>query len=215
MFRGTAASTTAAGEGKLLKERLALDAATETVIAELVLKGPMSRWGRIPARATVAIGDMRVTVAVTSESGRLDLNAADLATIDLALRRLGFNAAERGRFAEELQGRRDAELQISSSAEARALLATLGPPSDGSCLNDLVTVYSALDEPRRGQMPRRLGEALKDEPRSEPLEPGAALRLEARTDDGSRQLTIIRITGLLQSPYAIVERNIGQDCGDL
>jgi general secretion pathway protein K len=205
MLRSLAAATSAAGRSDTIERRLAAESAIETVIADRLFAGDRSFWLRTPAEGVVAIGDRRVNVRLSSESGRLDVNAADPARIDGALRGLGLAAGERGRIVGRLQRLRAANRRIGSLAELNGLVGA-ARGTGGTCLQEHLTFVTGLAEPRPDQMSRALSRALggRGGAGTGPVasDGGAALRLEAAEQGGAPILAIVHVTGLGTQPIA-------------
>jgi general secretion pathway protein K len=205
MLRSVAAATAAADQSDSVAGRLALESAIETVIADRLFNGTRSRWWLAPSEAAVPIGARQVRVRLTSESGRIDVNLADPALIDAALRGLGVRSAERGRIVARLRALRAMKRRIGSLAELGSLVAGAGAAA-GTCLPDHLTYVSGLAEPRPDQMSRRLARALgRPGGASMPagLESGAALRVEAMEAATAPIVAIVRISGAADRPVQI------------
>lgn len=205
MLQGVDRSRAAAGEAEDFQRQLALDGAVETVIADRLLNGVRGTWGRLPAQGAIPVGGLSVSVEVTSENGRLDLNTVDPQTFDDALRGLGVAADRRQLMRQRIAAQRASGQPLRSWAEALALIAPLREAI--SCLDDLVTLYSGLPKPAITAAPAALAAALAGPARGEaelgfddPMSPNTALRIVAHTDRGASRMAIVRITGLLNDP---------------
>lgn len=138
MARSLQATKQTRADQVAIQERLSLQSAIDTVVAEAVFNGPRSRWYRLPAAGSVEIGGKSVSVSITPENGRLDLNETPLELVDDLFRGLGASGAERFRLRGELEARRSAGATILSLPESLALLRRAGVREPGgTCLADL------------------------------------------------------------------------------
>jgi general secretion pathway protein K len=201
MLRSLAAAAAAADHGDAIQRRLALESAIETVLADRLFNADRSAWWLAPSAGRVAIGGRMIDVRLTSESGRLDVNSADPALIDTALRGFGVGASERGRIVARLRALRLLKKRIGSLAE-------LGSLVGGACLAGELTYVSGLAEPRPDQMSRELARALGGRGgaagggRPAAPEAGAAVRVEAAEGNAAPILAIVRITPLPDQPLS-------------
>jgi general secretion pathway protein K len=205
MLRSLAASTAAADRSEAVERRLAMESAIETLLADRLFNGNRSAWWRAPAEGAIAVGGRDVRLRMTSESGRLDVNNADLALVDGALRGLGLGADERGPIVTRLQALRAMKRNIRSAAELDQLTAGVRP-RPAFCIGDQLTWVSGLAEPRPDQMPPALARALAGRGGAAAgagpgeVEAGAALRIEATDAGGAAMIAIVRLTGLAERP---------------
>ena len=203
MLRSLAGATAAADHGEASERRLALESAIETMLADRLFNGHRSAWWLAPVQGRITIGDHEVDVRMTSESGRLDVNAANPALIDTMLRGSGVSASERERILARLQALRAMKKNIGSLAELESLLATAGGTT---CLADQLTWVSGLAEPRPDQVSPELARALGSrggatgDGGQRELEGGAAMRIEAAEPGGQPIVAIVRLTGLIDRP---------------
>jgi len=208
MLRSMAGATAAAEHQDSAQRMMARDSAIETMLADRLFNGERSVWWTVPAAGTIAIGDRRVTLSVTSESGRLDVNGADPALIDRALQGFGVGAADRTRIVARLTALRTAKRRIASLPELLALIGGARARS-GSCIADSLTWISGMAEPRPDQMPSDLARALGGaggaaaQASRLPPEGGAALRVEASEAGRPPMIAIVRTSGLPQQPTSI------------
>jgi hypothetical protein len=203
MLRSLASATAAAEHEEAAERRLALESATETMLADRLFNGNRSAWWLTPSESSIAIGRRRILLRVTSESGRLDVNMADPALIDTALRGFGLGAAERARIVARLVALRATKRRIGSLAELAGLSAAAGARA---CLPDQLTYVSGLAEPRPDQVSGELGRALGGRGGAgAPAAPegGAALRVEAREAGGAAIVSIVRLSGLAERPMEV------------
>lgn len=205
MLRTLSAASAASGHADSLARRLALESAIETMMADRLFNGSGSAWHLVPARGRIEIGGRAISIRLTSDSGRLDVNMADPALIDTALQRFGVAAAERGAILTRLLALRARKKRIGSAADLDRLLARASRAA-GTCLADHFTWVSGLAEPRPGQVSRDLaralggrGGAIGDDRPGEP-EGGSGLRVEASDDGGAALLAIAHVSGLPEQP---------------
>ena len=200
MLRSLAAATAAAEHRAAVERQLALDSAIETMLADRLFNAHRSPWWTTPASGEIAIGGRRISLRVTSESGRLDVNGADPAQIDTALHGLGVAASDRTRIVARLAALRATRRAIASLPELRALIGH-ARARDGACLADELTWVSGLPSPRGDQISSVLARALggrdgaAGEGTPSPPEAGAALRVEASEDGRPAVIAIVRTPG--------------------
>jgi hypothetical protein len=208
MLRSLAAATAAAEHQDAIERQLALDSAVETLLADRLFNTNRSNWWAVPASGEIAIGERRVSLRITSESGRLDVNGADPALTDTALQGFGIASADRTRIIARLTALRATKGKIASLPELIALIGDARGGS-GSCLADALTWISGLAEPRPDQMPPDLARALggrggaTGESQPSPPEAGAALRIEASEGGRPPVIAIVRASGLPDQPTSI------------
>lgn len=215
MLRGVERGRQASSESDILKTRLALENAVESVIADMLFNGPRSRWAMVPSSGAMAIGNDDIAVRLSSESGRMDLNDGDLGQIGMLLRGFGFNAQQRQAFLDDLDVRRKQRARLASWPEVDRLLAKL--PQDrvlGSCLERELTLYSGLGVPRASQASPELARALALTGSAEPSppEPGTALRIEASSQAGASLLAVVRVIGMQDHPYSVLRWQFNPAC---
>ncbi len=203
MLRSLAGATAAADHDEATERRLALESAIETMLADRLFVGQRSAWWLAPAQGQIAIGGRDVNIRMTSESGRLDVNGANPALIDPALRGFGVSASERERILARLLALRAMKKNIGSLAELESLLASTGGTI---CLADHFTFVSGFAEPRPDHMSPELARALGSrggatgEGGPKEMEGGAAMRIEAAESGGRPIVAIVRVTGLIEGP---------------
>jgi hypothetical protein len=190
-----------------VQTRLDLESAVETVVADILLRGPQSQWARSPARGSMEIAGHSVTVEVSSEAGRLDLNDGDTAIIGRALQGLGVAASQREAFIAALQQLRVQQHRITNSAEVDRLEATSGIAS-ALCIDDDLTLFSGLSRPSEMVMPAELAHALAvpqaggGPPTA--ISPGTAIRIRARSGQGASLLAVVRPIGTQDRIYDVL-----------
>lgn len=208
MLRSLAGATAAAEHQDSIERQLAQDSAIETMLADRLFNGNRSAWWSTPASGEIAIGKRRISIHLSSESGRLDVNAADPAQIDKALQGLGVSSNERSRIVGRLTALRVAKRTIASLPELLALIGEAGS-KDGVCLAEELTWVSGLSSPRGDQVTSRLARALgapgdaSGESAPSPPEPGTALRVRTSEAGGPARIAIVRTSGLPDQPTSV------------
>lgn len=208
MLRSLAAATAAADRSEEVERRLALESATESLLADRLFHSQGSRWWQAPTEGAIMIGEREVRLRMTSESGRLDVNNADTELIDTALRGLGVGKGGRDGILERLIALRTQKKGIRSAAELEVLLAGAAAPPD-VCLSNHFTFVSGLAEPNPGHMSAALARALggrggaRGDGAATPVEGGAALRIEAAEPGGASIISIVRLVGLPDRPLEV------------
>jgi general secretion pathway protein K len=206
----------ASAEERQLRNTLLLDAALETVTADILLKGRSSAWALLPAEGRISIGGKDVQVRITSEAGRLDVNEADEALLGRAFQGLGVDPADRTRIVARLIARRLAKKPVTSWDDLHFVLAGRSGAAALPCLEDELTMYSGLPVPDPASMPeglnRALGKAAGDRPRA-PLASGTPLRLEFSLPSRAALTAWVRVTGLGEQPYSTLGFQRRPVCG--
>ncbi|SDD73063.1 hypothetical protein SAMN05444678_12051 [Sphingomonas sp. YR710] len=215
MLRGAGKAEASHAAAVQVQARLDLDAAMQTIAADILFSGDQSQWARAPAQGTVDIDGRSISAEVSSEAGRLDLNDGDPAVIDRALQGLGVAAARRTLLQGRLQQLRNQNRRIASQAMLDHVLAGVAKSSD-VCLDRYVTLYSGLTRPDEAAMPALLAQALAvpqgggEAPTV--LQPGTAIRVRLRTAQGSSLLAVIRVVGTLGRTYDVMRWTPGPKC---
>lgn len=214
-LRAHAAAMAASQDDAALQRELDLDAAAESVAADLLINGPRSTWWQLPARGSVTLGATTIDVAVTSEDGRIDLNDADPAVIQDALRGLGVDSQVAEAFLTALLARRQ-QGRLNSSADVDRLTAALtsGAAAGGLCRSDLFTIDSSLTRPDTTRASLSLARALGGQIIAEAtqIRSGEALRIQATTSAGGSLIRVQRVGVLGALPVAISRRWIATAC---
>lgn len=198
LLRSLAEARTAAAESGALADRIALDGAAESAFASLLFSGPRSTLAS--GGGTVTIGGQQITLRVSSEATRFDLNEADPLFIDGVLHGLKVSPDERNRIVEALTEARSKNRRMSSQAELRQLLGSSVP------LEDAFTLYSGLSKPASGEQPDVLARRLLSpaaEPEPVELRAGTPLRVDASLPRGAHLTVVARLTGLQDDPLAV------------
>lgn len=214
MLRSRSTDAAAIREGGALQQDLDLDAARETVAADLLINGPRSQWWRLPARGSVGLGARSVEITMTSEAGRIDLNDADPKAIQDALLGLGFSPADAQAFLAGLLARRQ-QGRIVASAEIDRLIAPLTRANGrGLCLPDLFTIEAGLMQPDAGRAPPVLARALGvvATPDGGVVRQGEALRIAAASPRGAILMSVQRIGMLGGFPVGLSRRWVPVGC---
>jgi hypothetical protein len=214
MLRTMTVSRAAVAQGTDLRDRLALDGAIDSVVADILFNGNRSRWAQLPASGTVDVGGSQINVAVSSENGRLDLNAAEPALIDTALRGFGVAAGPRTAFINQLLERRATKQPLRSRDEVERLIAVAGAQSGGVCLSDMLTVSAGLATPQVDQMPTELARALGQPGASgpAPMSPGGAVRVFVWTGQGMALGAVVRPIGIKDVGAQVLDRFLELGC---
>jgi hypothetical protein len=208
LARSMEKAKTAASNEAVLHDQLALETAAETIIADLLLNGAVSRWSRLPAEGMLE----EVTVRASAETGRLDINEADPRLIDQYLTVSGWDTATRALLLQELERRRSAGEPLRSTAELRQLLLRSG---GNACRVPHLTVYSGMKAPDPAHAPPELLPLLAGAAQqigAGPLSPGTAIRAELAGSNGKPLRLIFRIGGSLQNPWSISAWERGGIC---
>jgi hypothetical protein len=200
MVRTMTASRAAVASGVQLTDKLALDGAIDSVVADILFNGNRSRWAQLPASGSVDVGGRSVTVTISSENGLLDVTEADPKLIDGALRGFGVSARPRAAFIDQLLLRRVTKQPLRSRDELLRVIAVSGVQASGEvCLVDMLTVSSGLATPQVDQMPAKLVRAMGvvgTGARSTQVPVGGAVRILVRSGSGAVLGTIVRPIGL-------------------
>ena len=183
-----------------LEHRLALETAYETAVADILFNGPRSAFARMPAETVYTLNAKTVKVSVSAESGRIDVNKADLALIDRALMGLGIGSSQRAAFTGRLTQQRQSGSEIATMADLGDILRKARMDANGGiCVAQYLTVYSGLPRPLAGHMPGELMRAI-GEPNlstSAGFQPGSALRIAIAAPGGPPLVAVVRITARL------------------
>jgi hypothetical protein len=216
MLRTMTASRAAVASGVQLADKLALDGALDSVVADILFNGNRSRGAQLPASGSVDVGGRSISVTITSENGLLDVNEADPKLIDGALRGFGVAAGPRAAFIDQLQVRRATKQPVRSRDELLRVIAVAGvQTSGGVCLVEMLTVSSGLATPQIDQMPAALARAMGvvgTGARSAQLPVGGAVRILVRSGSGAVLGTIVRPIGLKDEIAQVSDRFTNRGC---
>lgn len=196
-------------EREQVAHKHARESAVETVVADLLFNGPRSSFAQLPSEMRYSFDGIDVTVKVSSESGKIDVNQTDIALVERAMRGLGVGAQTCEAFLEQISASRAAERPFQSALEVAGAL-----QQSGLCqgigqedLGQYFTAYSGLAQPRQGQMDQRLARALgqPDIGSGGRTRPGTAVRVEARSEEGQAQVAILRVGGSLSQSHVVID----------
>lgn len=218
LARSLAAARETAGDAEALRTKLTLEAAIETVTADLLINGQRSPYAMVPYEGVVDLGGRRVSVRIGSEAGKLDLNGGDLALIERVLSGLGWDGAERMQFVQQLRARREAREPLRSLNEAARIAGLIHQGDTPQCLSAYFTVHNG----RAGPDPASAGPALNrllGRPAMElvaprPMASGSAVWIEARTQGGNSTRVVLRLGGLINQPATISSWGVDRGCED-
>ena len=216
MLRTMTVSRAAVASGVQLADKLALDGAIDSVVADILFNGNRSRWAQLPASGSVDVGGRSVAVTISSESGLLDVNEADPKLIDGALRGFGVAAGPRSAFIDQLLLRRATKQPLRSRDELLRMIAVAGvQTSGGVCLVDMLTTSSGLATPQVDQIPSVLARAMAvvaTGARSAQLPAGGALRVLARSGAGMASGVIVRPVANRNDGVQVLDQVLQSDC---
>jgi general secretion pathway protein K len=210
MLRSMAGARESAGDAEALLDKLALDGAAEAALFSVIFEGNRSRWTSEPR--PIVIGEREVSVTLSSENGRIDINTAPLQAIAGALGRAGTAAARRDRFIAALDGER-ARGEVTSPAQLRALIARA--QVEDACAEDLFTMVSRLPAPIANQLTARVAAALGSPQGSfapSAAGSGGAVRIDARLAHGASLRVVSRIVGSGADPVLVHSWEYGRSC---
>jgi hypothetical protein len=179
--------------GAILHERLAMDAAVETIVADRIINGDRSIWSRAPVDGTLDVEGVAVHVRSTSEADRIDINLSDATVIDAVLRQSGLQAAQREHVLGDLARRRGTAGGIASMVELEALLGAVG----GRSTADRFTF-----------VPGSVTKPASAIPVAASLQPGAAQRLTLEAAGGGSRTAIVRAVGQRGMAYLRIDQNM-------
>jgi len=210
MLRGLGAATEATDQADDLRNRLLMESAIETVMADRQFNGPRGRWWLLPATGDVDVDGVKVEVRLSSESGRLDINEADPALIDRALIGLGLAGVDRAALIAHLRGLRSQGGRIGSFAELRRLVDGAG---GRACALEALTFSSALAEPGGGELNDALAKALGRTVvnGANPATAGSTLRFEIMSAGGAPAVRLVR-SGISSGAIEVLDHSSGKLC---
>lgn len=202
-------------EREMLQLRFAKESAIETVVADIVFNGPRSEFARLPAEVTYTIGGTQMNVRVSSENGKIDINQADPALIERALRGLGISALPRQVFLNSIAGERSAGRLYQSITDVERAMEQAGiDGGNGFCPEQFFTVYSGLSQPQPNQMDAALARALGGASLAAQVRTklGSAMRVEVSAIEGLPLVAIIRTSGLIEQSYSVLDWSNMRGC---
>ncbi|MEO9599800.1 hypothetical protein [Parasphingorhabdus sp.] len=195
-------------EREQIQIKYAQESALETVVADLLFNGPRSELARLPTETSYTINGIAMQVRVSSESGKIDVNQADPALMERALRGFGISGSQRQKFLAIVAGERSANRLFQSPADVAALMHQVGiAVGSGFCPHKYFTTFSGLGQPIQGQMDPDLAKAMGQPnlPTEAQARPGTALRLAIQADRASPLIAIIRISGLIGRSHSVLD----------
>lgn len=199
-----------------LQTRYAQESAVETVVADILFNGPRSEFARLPAQTSYRFGDIALNIRVTGEGGKIDINQADAALIDRALRGLGIAAVPRQNFVSRVKERQRSGQLFRSIADVEEALSKAGlDGTSGFCAEDYLTTYSGLALPQASQMDPRLARALGQASLEAdvPASIGSAMRIEVLGEQGLPLVAVVRVSGLIGESHKVLDWQYGAGCG--
>lgn len=207
MLGSVEASLETRSAGELLKARLALDAALETIVADRIINGDRSNWSRAPMAGTIMIDDVAVQIRSTDESLRIDINRADMQVLDLVLRQAGLREREKQAALGRIALARGQEQPVRSLVEMGAILAHYNRIEGERCLLDIFTATAGTQNTSPTSEHLSSAHALP-----ETLRPGTIQRLELKVPQGMARTVLMRIIGQQRDAMAVVDWSEGQMC---
>lgn len=203
MLRSLNNSEQAKSAGEVLRARLALDAAFETIVADRIVEGDRSRWSRAPMEGRIDVEGLAIQVRSTDEARRIDLERADPQLIDSILREAGYSAEQRQSVLGQIALRQGGAAPMRSLIDLEAIFAADARSADIPCLVDRFTFV------RGGATTANAAAVMSDSQRgseAQALVGGAAQRIELSTSRGMSRTIIVRVTGQLGDGFSILDR---------
>ncbi|MEP2990031.1 MAG: hypothetical protein ABJN65_01165 [Parasphingorhabdus sp.] len=202
-------------EREQLQIQYVQESAVETVVADMLFNGPRGEFVLLPAKTSYIIDGTQVTVRVTSESGKIDVNQADPSLIDRALRGFGISALQRQSFISQIKVERANGRLFQSNGDVESAMEKSGIiDRDGFCVSRYFTVYSGLASPQTNQMDAPLARAL-GQPTLEAAGKagtGAAMKIEITSDGNAPLNVIIRTSGLVSQSHSVLDWRYAANC---
>lgn len=195
--------------------KYAQESAIETVMADMMFNGPRSEFARLPTDTTYNIHGVKMEVSVASESGKIDVNQADLKLIDSALRGFGIAASGRQAFSQILESERNAGRFLESPVDIALAIERAGIAfSEGFCVSDHFTTYSGLTQPAPDQMHPELARALGQVslPQETRTRPGAAIQIVVNDKMTPPIKTVARTSSLIGKAFSLLDWNEREGC---
>lgn len=212
-----------AEERERVRKILAIESAYETVVADILFNGPRSNFALLPASADYNLSGFPMKVEVIAENGKIDLNNAEPALVERALRGLAVPSIARNAYLEAYRMRRSKAQTLLSIADIEAEMQNAGikiaaPSNDNGslCASQFFTSHSGLSQPDSVHSPPKLNRALNvaNVANSVPVRLGSSLRIKIKAEKGLPLIAIVRITGNLDKPVTILDWHYGLDCAD-
>lgn len=198
-----------------LQMRYAQESAVEMVVADVLFNGPRSEFARLPAQTSYRFGDIALKISVTGEGGKIDVNQADSALIERALRGLGVAALPRQNFVSRVKERQRSGRLFRSIADVEQAMSQAGFDGTGDlCTEEFFTVYSGLAQPQPGQMNPRLALAVGQASLSAeaPASIGSAMRIAVQGEQGLPLVAVARVSGLIGQSHKVLDWRYGAGC---
>jgi len=200
---------------KAVDIRDAQESIVETVVADILFRGPRSQFATLPQTASYQFNDIDIKVRVTAESGKIDMNKTRLDLIDRALRGLGVQGSNRESFLSIIEANRKASTTLTSMAEVARIVQSANISEDANiCLLKFLTVFSGLNRPQAAQLDkelaRALGQPMTNRTAPVPIYEARTIVLEAK--DMSSIRTVVRVNGLLNQNYETLDWDRGHFC---
>ena len=213
MLKNLHAAEAYSDDREQLQLRYAQESAVEMVVADILFNGPRSEFARLPAKTTYRFGDIALNISVTGEGGKIDLNQADAALIERALRGLGVAALPRQNFVSRVKQRQSSG-RLFADVEQAMSQAGFGAES-GFCAEDYFTTYSGLAVPQASQMDPRLARALGQASLAvdAPTSIGSAMRIMVQAEQGLPLVAVVRVSGLIGESHKVLDWQYGKGCG--
>lgn len=202
-------------EQEQLEIAYAQESAFETALADMLFNGPRSTFANLPAETSYSINGVQMRILVEIESGKIDVNRADVTLIDRALRGFGVSASKRDVFQRSLETKRRSGQLLESSSELHALMEQSGIGiGNALCAADYFTVYSGLTQPEKSQMKSELSGALgqADLSRVSKARPGSALRITVQQQGREAINVVTRVSGLIGQSHGILDWSRSYGC---
>lgn len=198
-----------------LQMRYAQESAVETVVADILFNGPRSEFARLPAQTSYRFGDIALNISVTGEGGKIDVNQADPALIERALRGLGIAALPRQNFVNSVKQRQRSGRLFRSIADVDKAMSQAGfDGTNGFCAEDYFTTYSGLALPQASQLHSRMARALGQAslPADTPTSIGSAMQIKVQGEQGAPLVAVVRASGLIGESHKILDWRYGAGC---
>ncbi len=199
-----------------LQARYAQESAVETVVADILFNGPRSASAQLPAETSYRFGDRKLKISVTGEGGKIDVNQADPALIQRALRGLGIAALPRQNFVNGVKERQRSGRLFRSIADVEEAMQQAGfDGTNGFCAEDFFTTYSGLALPQAGQMDPKLARALGQAnlQAEAPTNIGSVMRIKAQGEQGLPLVAMVRASGLIGESHRVLDWEYALGCG--
>lgn len=216
MLKNLHAAEAYSDDREQLQMHYAQESAVEMVVADILFNGPRSEFARLPAETTYRFGDSTLKISVTGEGGKIDVNQADPALLEQALRGLGIAALPRQNFVNGVKERQRSGHLFRSIADVEQAMQQVGfDGTSGLCAEDFFTTYSGLALPQASQMApklaRALGQASLDA--GVPTSIGSVLRIVVQGEQGLPLVAVVRASGLIGQSHKVLDWEYGARCG--